>query len=289
MASIYESVTDKIIQLIEENRTLPWCKPWQVTPPASAVSGRPYRGINALILSSTSYKEHRWLTFRQALDLGGNVRKGEKATQVVLWKFDDESEQDGKQKRSAPLVRTYSVFNVGQCENLNLAPLAENHISVEPLLSAEQLLNGYLDCPHVAHGGGVACYIPSRDRIEMPAPSSFISSERYFAVLAHELVHSSGAANRLARTGVTDPIHFGSETYALEELVAEIGAAFLSAECGVASTVEHSAAYIDGWLDALRRDKTLIIQAAGKAQRATDWILGHREQPRELTSTGEVE
>lgn len=276
VATIYQDVTDRILTLIEEQRTLPWRKPWQLTPPANAVSRRPYRGINALILSSSNFMDHRWLTFQQARELGGNVRKGEKATQVVLWQFDDESEEEGEAKRRAPLVRTYSVFNASQCENLKLAPLAEREITVEPTTASKQLLKSYVGGPRVTHGGDQACYVPSQDRVQMPPVCSFPSEAAYFATLAHELVHSTGAANRLNREGVTSPIYFGSASYAEEELVAEIGAAFLSAEYGIPNVVDYSAAYIDGWLHALRRDNSMIVKAAAKAQRAADLIVGRK-------------
>ena len=274
--SIYDSITDQIIKLIEERKTLPWQKPWTFDAPANAVTGRPYRGINRIVLSMYDYPDHRWLTFLQAQELGGYVRKGEKSTQITLWKFNNESEEDDKQKRLAPLVRSYSVFNVGQCDGLNLPPVEHREMAQEPLASADSLLAGYVDGPRVIHGGDIACYIPSSDRVNMPPTQSFCSSERYFGVLAHELVHSSGSAKRLARKGVTEPIQFGSESYAQEELVAEIGAAFLAAEFGINSTVESSSSYIDGWLDALRRDKTMIVRGAGQAQLAADWVLGHR-------------
>lgn len=277
MSSVYESVTNNLIKLIEENRALPWSKPWHVAMPANAVTGRTYRGINALLLSATTYEDHRWLTFRQAMDLGGNVRKGQKATQVVLWKFDDDrGEKQGK--GSAPLVRAYSVFNVEQCQGLKVSAVDTRPAAIATTDVAEDLICGYIDAPVIVHGGDRACYIPSFDRIEMPPIKAFVSSERYVATMAHELIHSSGAASRLARKGVTEPIYFGSECYALEELVAEIGASFLCAEIGISNTIEHSATYIDGWLNAIKRDKSLIIKAAGQAQRAADYILGRRPE-----------
>ncbi len=276
MASVYENITNQIVKLIEENRILPWQKPWSTTFPTNTVSGRPYRGINAVILAATKFADQRWLTFRQAQELGGHVRKGEKSTQVTLWKFQDDVDEDERQKKLAPLVRAYAVFNVGQCDGLELPPVIAKSIAAEPFASADDLLAGYVGGPRVVHGGDTACYIPSSDRVNMPSTESFCSSERYFGVLAHELVHSSGAAKRLARRGVMEPIHFGSESYAQEELVAEIGAAFLAAEFGIDNTVEASASYIDGWLNALKRDNGLIIRAAGQAQKAADWVLGRR-------------
>jgi len=276
VANVYETITNQIINLIEENRILPWQKPWNVAFPANAISGRPYRGINALILAATNFVDQRWLTFRQAQELGGHIRKGEKAIQITLWKFNDGSEEDDKQKRIAPLVRAYSVFNVEQCEGLGLPPIDAKEVSPEPLAAADGLVAGYVGAPRIVHGGGIACYIPAADRVEMPAAQTFVSGERYFGTLAHELIHSTGAANRLARPGVTEPIYFKSDSYAIEELVAELGAAFLCAECGIDNTFEQSAAYVDNWLNALKRDITLIVKAAGKGQKAADWILGHR-------------
>lgn len=276
MANVYESITEKIINLIEEQQVLPWQKPSNVAFPANAVSGRRYRGLNALVLASTNFTDQRWLTFQQCRELRGHVLKGAKATQITLWKFNDVTEEDDKQKRIAPLVRAYSVFNVEQCDGLDLPQLELKAISPEPLAAADGLLAGYVGAPQVVHGGGIACYIPATDRVEMPVAQTFVSAERYFGTLAHELVHSTGAANRLARPGVTEPIYFKSNSYAIEELLAELGAAFLCAECGIDNTVEQSAAYVDNWLTALKRDKSLIIKAAGKAQKAADWVLGRR-------------
>ena len=274
MSNLYDSITEKIIQLIEESRTLPWQKPWNIAFPSNAVTGRRYRGINALILSAANFADQRWLTFRQAQELGGHVRKGEKATQITLWKFNDEKADDEKQKRIAPLVRAYSVFNVEQCEGLGLAPIDVKEISPEPLAAADDLLARYVSAPRVVHGADNACYIPARDRVEMPSAQTFVSGESYFGTFAHELIHSTGSADRLARKGVTEPIYFGSENYAHEELVAEIGSAFVCAEFGIDNTIESNAAYVDNWLDALKRDRSLIIRAAGQAQKASDWILG---------------
>ena len=274
MSSAYDAITNKIIEHIEKNGTLPWVKPWVVRQPINAISGKAYRGINAVVLGMSDYRDHRWLTFKQAQDLGGNVRRGEKATSVILWKFATEEEiLEGKS--AAPLVRLYSVFNVEQCENLNLEELPESLDLVNVSERIGSLVSNYIDAPEIKYGGDRACYIPSADRIEMPNQVHFGTPEAFASVLAHELVHSTGSENRLQRVGVADPINFGSETYALEELIAEIGSAFVCSEIGIANNIDRTAAYVQGWLQALRNNKSMIVKAASQAQKAADYILGN--------------
>ena len=271
--SAFAKITDRIISLIETEGCLPWAKPWRVNAPSNVVTGKPYRGINRLLLSVAGFTDPRFLTFKQALMLGGSVRKGEHGLPVVYWQFSDVEDETDSRKSKA-LCRAYTIFNVEQCEGLNL-PVIETPIhSADAIQAAQILVDGYKDHPAIVHGGEVACYIPSRDRVMMPVREAFESGEAYFGVLAHECIHSTGHESRLQRPGVTDPISFGSENYALEELIAELGAAFLCAESGIENRIEQSAAYIAGWLEALRNDKSLVIKAAGGAQRASDWVRG---------------
>lgn len=271
--SAIAKITDRIISLIEAEGCLPWSKPWRVASPANAVSGKAYRGINRLLLSVSAFSDPRFLTFRQAAILGGSVKKGEHGLPVVFWQFSDE-EDETDSLRSKALCRSNTIFNVQQCEGLNLPEFEAPIHSADAIQAAQHLVDGYANHPVIVHGGEVACYIPSCDRVMMPPRESFASGEAYFGVLAHELTHSTGHGSRLQRPGVTDPISFGSATYALEELVAELGAAFLCSEARIENRIEQSASYIAGWLDALKNDKGMIIRAAGAAQRASDWVLG---------------
>ena len=215
-------------------------------------------------------------TFRQAQELGGTVSKGQRGIPVVFWKFNDQ-EVDATQnqpKHTAPLMRSYTVFNVHQCEGLDLPELAPRPENLDVQAAVQNIINDYRDRPAINNTGEIACYIPSQDRIVMPPRSCFESDESWAGVFAHELVHSSGSSKRLKRNGVVEPIRFGSETYGLEELIAELGSAFLCADHSIELNIPRSAAYIQGWLNALKNDKSMIVKAACQAQKAVDYLSG---------------
>ena len=262
---VYAIVTDRLIKALEEG-VVPWRRTWSFASPRN-ISNRRYRGINALILSMLGYEDPRWLTFNQAIQLGGAVKKGEKGVPVIFWKFSDEEDKP-------PFARYYTVFNVEQCQNLDLLPLAKP----DRLPSADDILRSYHNQPKVQHGGDSAHYSPRLDIVAMPAMNQFESPQAYYATLFHEMVHSTGHQSRLARPSVAKFDHFASHQYSEEELVAEIGAAFLIHEAGLEFDLENSTAYISSWLKKLQDDRSLIVKAAGKAQRAVDHILGLQMQ-----------
>lgn len=274
---VYQIVTDRIMALLESG-TIPWRKPWKGgEPPQNLVSRKPYRGINIFLLNAARFGSPFWLSFRQVKGIGAMVRKGEKAFPVVFWKRfdveDDGKKEEAPQKR-APLLRYYNVFNIEQCENVkpHLLPKPEAN-EFEPIERCDQVVAGMPKRPKIVHGGARAEYCPVKDTVTMPNTVSFDSPEFYYSTLFHELTHSTGHASRLSRTGITEPIHFGSDPYSREELVAEMGAAFLCGHCGIENrTIEESAAYIQGWLDRLRDDRKLIVHAAAQAQKACDFI-----------------
>lgn len=286
----YDIVTDQIVALLDAG-TCPWRKPWD--PGISGVRplnirGSVYRGSNRAILSSMGYDSPIWLTFKQATERGGHVRKGEHGTPVVYWHFldraevpdDMDSEEKPKGKRSATL-RYYTAFNLDQTEDVRVPDgmrerfTAIAHREYHPIAEATAIVDGYQHAPSVRHTGGKAYYRPSDDSVTMPEPGSFHSDETYYGVLFHELGHSTGHESRLARSGVTDTNMFGSHEYSQEELVAEMTSAFLSADCGIGRPlIENSAAYIASWLRALKDDRRLFVYAAGQAQKAADHILG---------------
>lgn len=273
-ASVYEQVTERIIALLE-NGNVPWRKPWNVQTglPRNLVSKKLYRGINLFLLHAMQYESPFWLTYRQANELGGNVRKGEKACRVVFWKLREiEDEQTGDADK-IPLLRFYYVFNVAQCDGLKNVPTptAETNAPAEP----EAIVAAMPQRPDIKHGMALACYSPRTDTVSMPDRERFESQESYYGTLFHELTHSTGHPSRLNRTTLTEAAGFGSNPYCKEELVAEMGAAFLCGHAGIGETVlENSAAYVQNWLEQLKNDKRLIVQAAAQAQRAADFILG---------------
>ena len=264
-SDVYLTVTNRIIEAIEQG-TVPWRKPWVGGGPVNVRNGRPYRGINIFLLGLMAYNDPRWGTFKAVKESGGNVRQGEKATHVILWKPVKKRNPAEDESDSYLLLKTYAVFNAEQCDDL---PAMETGDEVVPLDAAESVVTGYIG-PTIAHGKGMAAYSQTLDLVAMPSTSSFLSTEGYYSTLFHELVHSTGHKDRLDRL---ESGGFGTGPYAKEELVAEMGAAML---CGVAGieNLDQSSAYISGWLDALKRDPKLVVQAAAQAQKACDLMLG---------------
>jgi antirestriction protein ArdC len=271
----YDRITDRITTLLTQG-TVPWHKPWKARTwlPRNFVSQKPYRGINVFLLLAMSYESPFWLTFRQATALGGSVRKGEKACPVVFWKqLKVEDKESGEQQR-IPLLRFYHVFNVTQCDGLKTR--TEPVQATESIISKpEDIVAGMPQPPVVKHGMTRAYYSPHYDCVGLPARERFHTGDGYYATLFHELVHSTGHEKRLKRSTLTESAGFGSNPYCKEELIAEMGAAFLCGQAEIVErTIDNSAAYIKGWLEQLQSDKTLIVQAAAQAQRAADFILG---------------
>jgi len=279
---VYQIVTDRIMALLESG-TIPWRKPWKGgEPPQNLISRKPYRGINIFILNATRFGSPYWLSFRQVQGIGAMVRKGEKAFPVVFWKMLDRhsEESESEKKNRVPLLRYYNVFNIDQCDKVNPSLLPKPVTKeFEPIEHCEKLVAAMPKPPKVVHGGGRAMYSPAEDMVTMPNAASFDSPEFYYSTLFHELTHSTGHTSRLGRPGITEPIRFGSDPYSREELVAEMGAAFLCGHCGIENrTIQESAAYIRGWLDCLRNDRKLMVHAAAQAQKAGDFIRNVQDQ-----------
>ncbi|MBK6470324.1 MAG: DUF1738 domain-containing protein [Betaproteobacteria bacterium] len=280
---LYTSVTQRIIAALEAG-TPPWHCPWRRdgtdARPANATTGRAYRGINVLLLNlqamAQGYRASRWLTFAQAVAVGARVRKGEHGTQIVFFKLhelDKASHQEAAndpERRVVPLLRAFTVFNVDQVDGLpeRLTPEPLEPGSWEPLDAADHILeqSGAL----FRHGGSKAFYAPDADLIQMPPQSAFCNAGDYYATALHELTHWTGHPSRCNR-----PLgrRQGIDAYAFEELVAEMGSAFLTDYCGLTGRVQH-ASYIASWLEALRNDKRLIFTASSQAQKAADFLLG---------------
>ena len=280
-ADAYKVVTDRIIEALEQG-IVPWRKPWKNvrgTGPTSLQTGREYRGINVWILSVTAqlrgYTSPYWVTFKQAKERGGTVRKGEKGTQVVLWKpVRKEVEENGETKQASYLIlRYFTVFNLDQCDGIEM-PAEEPLPERDPIAACEEIVTGYVPGPEIRHGGNSAHYSPALDYVQMPQRGQFDTSEHYYGTLFHELAHSTGHESRLNRDTLISPKPFGSEDYSKEELVAEMTAALLCGEAGIEVNYEHHAGYLASWLKALKDDRKLIVQAAAKAQKASDLVLG---------------
>jgi antirestriction protein ArdC len=285
-ASLYDEITTKIISELEAGR-LPWVQPWgtaaakaPLAMPRNASTGRQYSGINVLILwgavISHGYSGQSWLTFRQALALGGNVRKGEHGTTVVYadrFVPDDEKKrahETGEEAAAIPFLKRFTVFNSAQCENLPedvaiVAPPPPPGLT-EPQVEALIRASGI----DFRIGGDRVFYAPAPDYVQVPPPQAYFEPINWHRTALHELGHATGHSSRLARdlTG-----SFGTKKYAFEELVAEINAAFCCASLGITPTVRH-ADYIGSWLEVLREDNRAIVRAASQASKAADWLLG---------------
>ena len=285
---IYQTVTDRILELLDQG-VAPWRHPIRRRGgdngfPKSLSTGKTYRGINVFLLAMTSwmerYESSYWATFNQIKKQGGSVRKGERSTLVVFWKQYATNDRETGQETTVPVLRHYNVFNAEQCEGVeapDLLPIAEPTEPFEPIAEAEKIVRGYHQPPVIEHAGKSAYYRPAEDTVRIARPEQFESREAYYATLFHELAHSTGHVSRLKRDIGTKTSPFGSPDYSKEELVAEIGSAFLAAAAGISPpTIEQSAAYIDGWRRKLKDDKRLVVKAAGQSQRAADHILGVR-------------
>jgi antirestriction protein ArdC len=276
---IYELITARFIDQLKKG-TVPWQKPWMGVQ--NIVSKKPYRGINALILGGSDFQSPYWLTFKQAHDLGGKVKKGEHATPVIYYKLFEKRDDQGNlvlgsngRPTRIPFIRWSNAFNLDQTEGI--APPAQTVAQnpLHPLEKAAKIVEEAKVCP-IYHTGFAAVYSPGEDVIRMPAQKTFRTAESYYQTLFHEMTHSTGHASRLDREGVTMPIKFGSERYSKEELIAELGASFLSNEAGILNQVQfdNSAAYLGSWIEKFQNDPKMIFTASSQAQRSTDFILG---------------
>jgi antirestriction protein ArdC len=284
-ASLYQEITDKIIAELEAGR-VPWVQPWgtsvakaSLAMPMNAATKRHYSGINVLILWGAvierGFAGQSWLTFRQALSLGGHVRKSEKGTTIVYadrFVPDEErrrAERDGDEPEAIPFLKRFTVFNTDQCESLP-ADLATAPPSVPEgliLPQAEALIAA--TGADLRLGGERAFYSPGADFIQVPRPEAYFEPINWHRTALHELGHWSGHPSRLARDLSGS---FGSKAYGREELCAEMASAFVCASLGIVPTVRH-ADYLGAWLEILKEDNRAIIRAASAASKAADYLL----------------
>ncbi len=276
---IYEIITARFIDQLKRG-TVPWQKPWAGVQ--NIVSKKPYRGINSLILGGSDFQSPYWLTFKQAHDLDGKVKKGEKATPVIYYKLFEKRDDYGNmilgsngRPTRIPFIRWSNAFNLDQTEGIEAPAQTPTQEVIQPLDKAAKIVSEAKTCP-IYHTGFAAVYSPTEDVIRMPAQKTFRSPESYYQTLFHEMTHSTGHASRLDREGVTLPIKFGSERYSKEELIAELGASFLSNEAGILNQVQfdNSAAYLGSWIEKFQNDPRMIFTTSSQAQRSTDLILG---------------
>lgn len=297
--NLYDEVTARVVAELEAGR-FPWVQPWGRAGgtgpglPRNALTARPYSGVNVLILWGAviehGFPSQSWLTFRQAQEAGGCVRKGERGQTVVYADcFTPEAEKqraerDGGEAMAVPFLKRFTVFNVAQCEGLreglasDPAPLPEREIvpAAEAVIAASGV--------DFRIGGDKAFYAPGPDFVQVPPQPAFFEQVNYYRTCLHELTHATGHPSRLGRDLLNA---FGSKDYAREELVAELGSAFLCAALGIEPTVRH-ADYIGTWLDVLREDHRAIFRAASAASKAADWLLARHSETLDASVEGRI-
>lgn len=281
--TVYNIVTEKIVGALEEG-TVPWQQPWHGGQrPANLMTGKAYRGVNVILLHLATlegnYRSPYWLTFRQAKELGGTVRKGEHGTVIVFWQMvKGKKAEPDEPNKMVPLLRYYRVFNLEQCDDVRIPKGREageiEPLDFDPIQEAETIIAGYHNPPKIVENEPRAFFRPDADLINLPPRASFTDEGEFYSTAFHEMTHSTGVEKRLNRHTGKDQFVFGSHDYGREELVAEMGSAFLCAEAGIESTFDNSAAYINGWMRTIKEDPRAVVVAAGAAQRAADYILG---------------
>lgn len=294
---VYQKITDRIVVELEQG-VRPWMKPWsagngegRIMRPLRA-NGIPYQGINVLMLWTEAvakgYASPIWMTFKQALALNANVRKGEHGSLVVyadrITRTETDSETGEDTEREIPFMKGYTVFNTEQIEGLPAHYYPQPMPRTETVRRIERAESFFATTgANVVHGGSRACYVPSTDHVHMPCIDFFRDAESYYATLAHEVTHWTRHETRLNRDFGRK--RFGDEGYAMEELVAELGSAFLSADLELTPEVrEDHASYIASWIKVLKDDKRAVFTAASHAQRAADFLHGLQKPAAELNA-----
>lgn len=278
--NVYQMVTDRIIEQLESG-IIPWEKPWSGMGCGAynRITKKPYSGINQMLLAHKG----EYATFKQWQKLGGKIKAGAKAEIVVFWKmleFEEQNKEGKLVKKNVPILRYYNVFHISNVEGVE--PLSRPEKEFTPIEEGDRVINEYINREHIKfteENGDDAFYRPSTDSIVVPMRGQFNIINEYYSTVFHEMTHSTGHKNRLDRDGIQD-IHFGSETYSKEELIAEIGSATIMNILGIENekSFRNSVAYIQNWLSVLRNDSRFIVTAAGKADKAVNYIFGETEK-----------
>jgi len=292
---VYKTIISKLVTMIEKTGELPWNKPWKGIDQVdrNMVSERCYRGINRLITAFQQYPSPFWLTFKQVKELGGTIKSGESGTPIVYWlkvyldqdgnKVDEKIVETMTEDERAELKlifspRYYTIFNAKQCElngkekEVPVVELAEH----ERITRCENVIKSYRGKPEIQEiKSSRAYYSPSNDLIVLPLMGQFGKVEDYYSTLFHESIHSTGHKSRLGRLDKQTMNFDAKQDYSFEELVAEIGSAFIGADCGIEKKViDNSAAYLQGWLKVLKSDSAMLFKAAAVSEKAVAYIYG---------------
>lgn len=275
--NVYQMVTDRIIAELEKGR-IPWKRCWSGSRSGAynRITKKPYSLMNQMLLGQSG----EWATYKQWQELGGHIRKGEKASFVTFWKMQqiEENNEDGETvTKQIPLLRYYNVFHITQVDGVE--PLEKPELNpVEPIAEAERIKEAYKEREHIQIKEIIsndAFYSPSGDYIQVPCREQYQEANEFYSTLFHEMIHSTGHKSRLNRLTTGAAAMFGSETYSKEELVAELGSAIILNQLGIETpqTFKNSAAYIQNWLQVLKNDNKFIVSAASKAEKAVNYIM----------------
>ena len=273
--TVYEIITEQIINSLEQDR-IPWRKPWSdFGSPKNLLTGKEYSGINFFLLSLSGWQNPYFLTYKQAKKLGGNIKKGEKQNAICWYSPIVKKDKSTGEEKSFKCLRYYGVFNVEQTENIPLdkIPDLKKPDNFSPIEQAENIILGYQKKPEIVYSNQGAFYSPSKDLVNLPEKNTYDKPESFYATAFHELTHSTGHKKRLDREGITNSDGFGNHLYSKEELIAEMGSAFLCSKSGIDNTLENSKSYIQNWLRVLRGNSKMVIEASTKAKQASEHIL----------------
>lgn len=275
--NVYQIVTDRIIAELEKGR-IPWKRCWSGSRSGAynRITKKPYSLMNQMLLGQSG----EWATYKQWQELGGHIRKGEKASFVTFWKMQqiEENNEDGETvTKQIPLLRYYNVFHITQVDGVE--PLEKPELNpVEPIAEAERIKEAYKEREHIQIKEIIsndAFYSPSGDYIQVPCKEQYTVANEFYSILFHEITHSTGNKSRLNRLTSNECLRFGSEKYSKEELVGELGSVMILNQLGIETpqTFKNSAAYIQGWLQVLKNDNKFIVSAASKAEKAVNYIM----------------
>lgn len=272
MVNIYKKITDLILSKLAAG-VIPWRKSWATLAPQNFLSKNTYQGINFLLLSSLDFTSQFYLTFKQCKDKGGHVLKGSTGEPVIFWKMIENKRSETGEE--FPLIRYSTVFNLSQTSLFEEAPAEE----AGELVNAADFLNSLQHIPNIKNNVNRAFYSPALDYISLPPLSQFDTEAEYYSTLFHEIIHSTGHSAKLNRF---KPLTYkGDDVYSFEELVAEIGSAFLCSMCGIDNTIDNSAAYIASWSKVLKADEKMILKASTQAKNAVNYLINKAEEKAE--------
>lgn len=277
----YELINNKFIELLEKGVS-PWRQPWKSRQRGlakSIITGKRYTGCNFFITNIQPYSSSFWGTYKQIESLGGKVKKGEKGTPIVFYTMLEKEAKDSKEKESIPFMKYSYIFNLDQVEGIEKDESNQVEIKEHDAIEiCENTIKSFpLGFPKAENDEDRAFYIPSKDIINVPLLGLFSSPEEYYHTYFHECIHATGHERRLKREGVTKCSYFGNEVYSKEELIAELGASYMSAHCGIDNdTIDNSASYIAGWLKVLKENPRYITQASAKAWQAYKYLTNEK-------------